>query len=210
MSAIPIFIVEDNRGIRNAMVTYLSKYPELFSTIFVFDSVEEFLESTHETAEILLLDINLPGMSGIDGIVPIKNKFPSIQIIIISVMTDSESIFKSICAGAAGYIDKDAPLSEIKEAIVDVLNGGSAITPSIARKVFDYFQPTHTVKEDLSHRELEVVTGIVDGLSYKLIADKIGVTINTIRKYIRQIYGKLEINSKGELIAKYYKANNNL
>lgn len=205
MSKISIIIVEDNPGIRDAMERYLSKDKELFDSVVSYDSVEALLEDTTCLAgDILLLDINLPGMSGIDGIVPLKKKFGTIQIVMVSVLTDSDSIFKAICSGASGYIDKETSLSEIKAAILDVYNGGSPITPSIARKVFDYFQPSHPVQESLSHREQEVVEGIVDGLSYKMIGDRLTISINTVRKYIRQVYTKLQINSKGELIAKYH------
>ena len=205
MSKISIIIVEDNPGIRDAMERYLSKDKELFDSVVSYDSVEALLEDTTCVAgDILLLDINLPGMSGIDGIVPLKKKFGTIQIVMVSVLTDSDSIFKAICSGASGYIDKETSLSEIKAAILDVYNGGSPITPSIARKVFDYFQPSHPVQESLSHREQEVVEGIVDGLSYKMIGDRLTISINTVRKYIRQVYTKLQINSKGELIAKYH------
>jgi DNA-binding NarL/FixJ family response regulator len=205
MSQIALIIVEDNPGIRMAMEKYLFKDKDLFKSVVSYESVEELLEDQNcISGDILLLDINLPGMSGIEGIIPIKKKFDSIQIVMISVMTDSQSIFKAICSGASGYIDKETSLSEIKEALMDVYNGGSPITPSIARKVFDYFQPSHQLQEVLSHREQEVVEGIVDGLSYKLIADRLTVSINTVRKYIRQVYTKLQINSKGELIAKYH------
>ena len=205
MSKISIIIVEDNPGIRDAMERYLSKDTALFGSVISYDSVEALLEDEGcLTGDILLLDINLPGMSGIDGIIPLKKKFGTIQIVMVSVLTDSDSIFKAICSGASGYIDKETSLSEIKSAILDVYNGGSPITPSIARKVFDYFQPSHPVQESLSHREQEVVDGIVDGLSYKMIGDRLAISINTVRKYIRQVYTKLQINSKGELIAKYH------
>lgn len=205
MKQIDLIIVEDNPGIRTAMEKYLSGDKELFSSVVSYESVEALLEDEQcKGADLMLLDINLPGMSGIDGILPIKRKLESVQIVMISVLNDSQSIFRAICSGASGYIDKDTSLSEIKAALVDVHNGGSPITPSIARKVFDYFQPANPVQETLSYREQEVVAGIVDGLSYKLIADRLDVSINTIRKYIRQVYTKLQINSKGELIAKYH------
>ena len=205
MKEIKLIIVEDNPGIRTAMEKYLSGDKALFSHVVSYESVEELLEDAQCTsADLMLLDINLPGMSGIDGIIPIKKKLEAVQIVMISVLNDSQSIFRAICAGASGYIDKDTSLSEIKAALVDVYNGGSPITPTIARKVFDYFQPAKPVQESLSYREQEVVAGIVDGLSYKLIADRLDVSINTIRKYIRQVYTKLQINSKGELIAKYH------
>jgi len=184
---------------------YFSRDEVSFEKIVRFDCVEALLESTLSlNGFIILLDINLPGMTGIEGIPHIKKTFRDIEILMISVLTDSQNIFDAICAGASGYLDKDTSLSKIKEAIINVHEGGSAITPAIARKVFDYFQPSNKIMETLTERESEVVKGIVDGLSYKLIADRLDISINTIRKYIRQIYQKLQINSKGELISKYH------
>ena len=124
----------------------------------------------------------------------------------ISVLSDSESVFNAVCAGATGYIDKDTSLPKIKDTLINISEGGSPITPEIARKVFEHFQPSDNVSEPLSASEEEVIKGIVDGLSYKLIADRMNLSINTVRKYIRQIYSKLEINSKGELISKFHQS----
>ena len=204
MSKLNLVIVEDDAEIRETIQKYLAKDTELFESVNSYGSMDELLQSSSDfNNHLFLLDINLPGISGIEGIIPLKNKFSNIQILMISVMGDSESIFKSICAGASGYIDKDTPLPKIKEALIHVNEGGSPITPAIARKVFDYFQPSKKMTEELTAREKEVMQGIVDGLSYKLIADRLDISINSIRKYIRQIYSKLHINSKGELISKY-------
>jgi DNA-binding NarL/FixJ family response regulator len=107
-------------------------------------------------------------------------------------------------AGADGYLGKETPLEKIKEAIIDLRNGGSPITPVIARKVFDFFNSRNTIVEDLNEREKQIVQGIVDGLSYKLIAFENNISIDTVRKYIKTVYKKLQINSKGELISKYH------
>lgn len=201
---INLAIVEDDTKIREAMVNYFKIDPGLFSVIEIFRCVEDLLSDPIDLNKyILLLDINLPGMSGVDGIFHIKNKWPNSEIIMISVLSDSNNIFKSICAGASGYLDKETPLSKIKEAIISLSEGGSPITPAIARKVFDYFQPDKNLTEDLTKRERDVVQGLVEGLSYKLIAAKLDVSIDTVRKYIRRIYTKLHVNSKGELLAKY-------
>lgn len=210
MNQISLAIVEDDKGIREAMEGYFNRDKTLFSEVLVFGSVEEILASpVNMNRFTILLDINLPGMSGIEGIPYLKQKFTDLEIVMISVLTDTENIFNAICAGASGYLDKDTSLSKIKDAIVNVHEGGSAITPAIARKVFDYFKPSRSINEKLTQREEEVVKGIVDGLSYKLIADRLNISINTIRKYIQVIYRKLEINSKGELISKYHQPGSN-
>ena len=206
--SISLAIVEDDNTMRDAFTNYFSRDKELFEKVVSFNSVEALLESSESLdGWMILLDINLPGMTGIEGIPYLKKKFNNIEILMISVLTDSQNIFNAICAGASGYLDKDTSLSKIKEAVINVHEGGSAITPAIARKVFDHFQPTNKISETLTEREAEVVKGIVDGLSYKLIADRLDISINTIRKYIRQIYTKLQINSKGELISKFHQSN---
>lgn len=206
---IQLAIVEDDKHIRQLLMDYFEKDKTQFVEVLSFNSVEEILNYPANLDKyIVLLDINLPGMSGVDGIFYIKQKWSMIEIIMISVLSDSNNIFKSICAGASGYLDKDTPLSKIKEAIIDLSQGGSPITPAIARKVFEFFQPNKKLTEDLTKRERDVVQGLVEGLSYKLIAAKLDVSIDTVRKYIRKIYSKLQVNSKGELLAMYRQINN--
>lgn len=198
-------IVEDDNGIRESLVEYLKTEPE-FETVFAERGVEEFLQNIHKhpTPDIVLLDINLGGMTGIEGIPFIKEALPNVEIMMISVLGDSNSIFKSICAGATGYIDKETPLNKIKEAIITLSEGGSPITPAIARKMVDFFSPKKTFSEDLTARERDIIQGIVDGLSYKMIADRLNISMDTVRKHILKTYRKLQINSKGELLAKFH------
>lgn len=204
MSKINLAIVEDDKEIRQLLADYFKKDETNFAGVEMFCAAEEILEAKNlNNNTIVLLDVNLPGISGIDAIAKIKLKWPQVEIIIISVLSDSNTIFKAICAGASGYLDKDTPLTKIKEAVVDLSEGGSPIAPAIARKVFDFFQQENTLTQQLTNRERDVVEGIVEGLSYKLIASKLEVSIDTVRKYIRRIYTKLHINSKGELLAKY-------
>ena len=201
---ISLAIVEDDKDIKQTLESYFNRDEDNFLTVVCFNSMEEFLASPINFNHfVVLLDINLPGISGIDGIFHIKQRHPQSEIIMISVLSDSNNIFKAICAGASGYLDKDTPLSKIKEAIIDLSNGGSPITPAIARKVFDFFKPSTKLTEDLTKRERDVVQGLVEGLSYKLIASKLEVSIDTVRKYIRKIYKKLHVNSKGELLTMY-------
>ena len=204
---IKLGIVEDDLEIRETLVNYFIKDQERIDAVKSFDSVEAILNCTDSLDNyIILLDINLPGMSGVEGIFHIKNSWPHCEIIMLSVQSDSTHIFKSICAGASGYIEKGTSMLQIKEAIIALNEGGSPITPAIARKLFDYFQPNKQLAEKLTPREQDVVQGLVDGLSYKLIASRLDVSIDTVRKYIRRIYAKLHINSKGELLAKYHQS----
>lgn len=155
------------------------------------------------------MDIQLPGMSGIEGIGIIKDKYPEIDIIMLTVYHDSHKIFDSLCAGASGYLLKHTSLPEIKESILNLLNGGAPMSPQIARKVINHFQEQEprksNVESSLTPREHDIVNGLVDGLSYKMIADRYDISIDTVRAHIRNIYKKLHVNSKAEVIAKSLK-----
>ena len=199
-----LILIEDEVNIQLALSQYLLAQPE-FENIVIYGSAEEFEKANQiHQPNIIVLDINLPIKSGIELIPVIKNRFPEVSILMLSVNNDNESVFLSLQAGADGYLGKESSLDKIKEAIIDLKNGGSPITPVIARKVFDFFNSQNTVIEDLNDREKQVVKGIVNGLSYKLIAIEYHVSIDTVRKYIKSVYRKLQINSKGELIAKYH------
>ena len=199
-----LILIEDEVNIQLALSQYLLAQPE-FDNIVIYGSAEEFEKANQiYQPNIIVLDINLPIKSGIELIPVIKNRFPEVSILMLSVNNDNESVFLSLQAGADGYLGKESSLDKIKEAIIDLKNGGSPITPVIARKVFDFFNSQNTVIEDLNDREKQVVKGIVNGLSYKLIAIEYHVSIDTVRKYIKSVYRKLQINSKGELIAIYH------
>jgi len=201
-----IGIVEDNKKIRDLIQRYLDMQDKMHCPVGV-DSVEEMMEYLEENQkpDVILMDIQLPGMSGIEGIKLIKEKFPDIEIIMLTVYHDSHKIFNSLCAGASGYLLKHTSLPEIKESIETLLNGGAPMSPQIARKVIEHFQKPEPKKENkanLTPREQDIVTGLVDGLSYKMIADRYNISIDTVRAHIRNIYKKLHVNSKAEVIAK--------
>jgi DNA-binding NarL/FixJ family response regulator len=201
---ISILLIEDDFNIQEALKQYIGSQDD-FELVGVFSNAESSRISTWtKSPNVVLLDINLPGISGIDLIPELKNRFPNTAILMLSVNYDNDSVFKSLQAGADGYLSKETPLTKIKDAIIDINSGGSPITPAIARKVFDFFNAKQNIAEDLSEREKQVVDGIVAGLSYKLVADNMNISIDTVRKYIKSIYRKLQINSKGELIAKYH------
>ncbi|HSD63195.1 MAG TPA: response regulator transcription factor, partial [Ignavibacteriaceae bacterium] len=156
---------------------------------------------------VALVDIGLPGISGINGIKILRKEYPDINIIMLTVYNDPARIFNSLCAGASGYLLKNTPLEEIKKSIEILDSGGSPMSPEIARKVIDYFNTgkSEGYKSDLTKKENEIVNALVDGLSYKLIADRMEISIDTVRFHIRNIYRKLHVNSKSEVISKSLK-----
>ena len=202
-------IVEDNKKIRDLIQRYLDMQDELNCPVAV-DTVEEMLEylDEHPHPDVLLMDIQLPGMSGIKGMGIIKEKYPDIDIMMLTVYHDSHKIFDALRAGASGYLLKHTSLPEIKESILKLVDGGAPMSPQIARKVINHFQenaPKKNSDSDLTPREHDIVNGLVDGLSYKMIADRYDISIDTVRAHIRNIYKKLHVNSKAEVIAKSLK-----
>lgn len=199
-------IVEDNKKIRDLIQRYLDMQKEMQCPVAV-DTVEELLDflEKHEKPDAILMDIQLPGMSGIKGMEIIKSKYPEIEIIMLTVYHDSHKIFDSLKAGASGYLLKHTSLPEIKEAIEDLMKGGAPMSPQIARKVISHFNEEAPKKNEdsiLTSREQDIVNGLVDGLSYKMIADRFDISIDTVRAHIRNIYKKLHVNSKAEVITK--------
>lgn len=203
---INVGIVEDNEKIRDLIQRYLDMQDELTCKA-AMESVEDMLVylEKENRPDVLLMDIQLPGMSGIEGIGIIKEKYPDIEIIMLTVYHDSHKIFDSLMAGASGYLLKHTSLPEIKESIENLAAGGAPMSPQIARKVIQHFNKPDKKKEvesDLTPREQDIVNGLVDGLSYKLIADRFDISIDTVRAHIRNIYKKLHVNSKAEVITK--------
>lgn len=203
MENITISIIEDEALIRSSLVGLISTQGN-FTLIHECNSVEAFLELPDAIAsDVLLLDIGLKGgMSGLHGIRPIKQKFPKTEIIMLTTFDDSERVFKALCAGATAYLTKRTPFKKIVEAIHTVHRGGSYMSPSIARKVIEHFSPKKTTNAMLTPRQLQIAEGIIEGLSYKLIADKLLIKTETVRDHIKSIYRKLGIHSKTELIKK--------
>ncbi|MTE26331.1 response regulator transcription factor [Winogradskyella ouciana] len=206
MRTIHVAIIEDDNIIKESLQSFLGDHPSIAIT-FAAGSVEDFLTGLEVTnnpqIDILLLDIGLPGMSGLEGIRHIKKKLPEVNIIILSTFEEEDKIFKALCAGAVSYISKRTALTKIEDAIFTIYNGGSYMSPSIARKVINHFKPKAKNENiELSDRQIQIIQGIVDGLSYKMIADKYLISIDTVRDHIKKIYRLLEINSKAELIKK--------
>lgn len=205
MSIINTAIIEDDPDVREAICEYLNAQKGIFCEL-AEETVEAFLWKLHEDnlPDIILMDIGLPGMSGISGIKIVKEKYPQIDIIMLTIHNDPYKIFQSLCAGATGYLLKSTPFAEIKRSIEDVYAGGAPMSPQIARKVIEYFHPqkSEAPESPLTAKEKEVVMGLVDGLSYKMIADKMGVSIETVRTHIKHIYSKLHVHCKADVIRK--------
>ncbi len=206
METIKLAIIEDDALIQESLNDFFLVQTNL-ECLLITSSVEEFLNTlnTLKTApEIILLDINLLGMSGIEGIPLILKKLPEIAIIMLTTFEDSDSIYEALCAGACSYLSKKTPLKKILEAIEVVHQGGSYMSPAIARKIANHFAKKQLKSQVLTTRQNEIVTGIVAGKSYKMIANDLFVSIDTVRSHIKNIYKILEINCKAELIKKSY------
>lgn len=205
---IRLAILEDDTLVRDMLVAFLAKQGDL-QCLFNAASVPDFFGQADGLAQaggiapdIVLTDIGLPGTSGIEAIPLIKKRYPEVSVLIFSIYADNDRIFKALCAGAVGYLQKDAPLEEVLAAVRLIHKGGSAMSPAIARKVIEYFTPRKVFNDPLTAKERQVVLAMVDGLSYKMIADRLGISLETVRQHIKHIYRKLHVNSKGEVIAK--------
>lgn len=206
MENIKIAIVEDDPVIRESLEQFLEESPA-FEITLISKSMEEFLAAVKDSARpvinVLLLDIGLPGISGIQGIYHIRQKYPDTDIVMLTTFEEDDKIFDALCAGACSYITKRTSLVTIRDAIFTVFRGGSYMSPTIARKIALHFNPkAQREGEVLSPRQKEIVQGIVDGLSYKMIADKLNISLDTVRDHIKRIYRALEVNSKAEVIRK--------
>jgi DNA-binding NarL/FixJ family response regulator len=203
---IRLALIEDDEVVRNHLAAYFLQR-EGYDCQFAASSVEDFFDQAEKVdqLDIVLTDIGLPGKTGIEAIPEIRKRYPEVSVVILSVYVDSDRIFKALCAGAVGYLQKDTAMEEILECINIISKGGSVMSPTIARKVVDYFAPKRTYNEPLTAKEQQVIAAMVDGLSYKMIASRLGITLETVRQHIKNIYRKLQVNSKSEVIVKSLK-----
>jgi len=206
MSFIPapnirVAIVEDQDKIRSALEMIIDGTPGMLC-VGAFESAEAFLESDLQGIDVVLLDIGLPGMSGTEAIAPIRNRWPRADLLMLTVYQDEERVFKAICAGAVGYLLKTTPPAQIVDAVREVNEGGAPMSPSIARKVVGLMRQPAAAAETLSDRENEVLNRIVEGKTNKQIADELMVSTNTVAFHLKQIYKKLHVHSRAEVVAK--------
>jgi DNA-binding NarL/FixJ family response regulator len=202
---IKIAIVEDNNTLRSSLESLFNRTEGMRCVASLNNLLNVISEVGAAGPEIILMDIGLPNISGIEGVRTVKTHFPAILVLMFTVFDDDEKIFDAIRAGASGYLLKKTPPAEIIQAVRDLYHGGAPMTSSIARRVIQSFQAApNTIVEDyrLTVRENEILYSLVDGLSYKKIADKYCVSISTIRTHICNIYNKLHVNSKAEAVAR--------
>jgi len=202
---IKVGIVEDNPTLRSSLQSLFNRTEGMRCVISLNNLLNVVSEVGSAQPEIILMDIGLPNISGIEGVRTVKTHFPRIQVLMFTVFDDDENIFDAIRAGASGYLLKRTPPEDIVQAIRDLYQGGAPMSASIARRVLQSFQTTPpTIHQDyqLTVRENEILYSLVDGLSYKKIADKYCVSISTVRTHICNIYSKLHVNSKAEAVAR--------
>jgi DNA-binding NarL/FixJ family response regulator len=203
-----IWIVEDHSAFRRTLVRVLNAETGL-QCARDFDSCEKLLAALaqDDAPHLILLDVGLPGMSGLDGIRIIKERVPKTLVVILTVFEDDDKVFQAICAGAAGYLLKTSSVTEITQAVRDALAGGSPMTSRIARRVLDMFTkfaPKHS-DYGLSEREKEILQLMTNGLIKKEIAEKLTLSVHTVDTYLRRIYEKLEVNTRTGAVAKALK-----
>jgi len=206
-----ITIVEDDAGVRSGLARLFNESRD-FHCLSAYASAESALAGLPgEKPDVILMDINLPGMSGIDCVRLLKEKRPSFLIVMLTVYEQTEQVFEALQAGATGYLLKRTPPRQLLQEVREVLEGGAPITSHIARKVVEAFHSHSQSKAagelvELSQREQEVLRMLSEGFLIKEIADKVGVGFGTVRTYVRRIYEKLHVQSRSQAIAKYFQA----
>ena len=200
-----VVIIEDLRDIREGLATMLN-FTDGFECVGKFGSMEEALRCIKSNVpDVVLSDIGLPGMDGIEGVGILKERYPEMVILMLSVYTDNERIFDALCAGAVGYLLKKTPPAQIIEGIREAVNGGAPMSPEIARKVitiFRDFRPPERVDYELTPHEERLLKMMVDGHTKKTAAAEIGVSVNTVSFHLKRVYEKLQVHSKSEAVAK--------
>jgi len=203
-----IWIIEDHTAFRRTLVRVLNAEDGL-QCLRDFDSCEKALAALQrdDAPDLILLDVGLPGMSGLEGIRLIKECSPKALVVILTVFEDDDKVFSAICAGAAGYLLKTSSAAEITQAVRDALDGGSPMTSRIARRVLDMFSKLAPKQSNygLSDREKEILQLMTTGLIKKEIADRLTLSIHTVDTYLRRIYEKLEVNTRTGAVAKALK-----
>lgn len=201
-----IAIVEDNEQLRQTLARLLNR-EDGFRCVSDYPNAEVALENLpKDKPEVVLMDINLPGMNGVDCVRKLKQMMPETLVVMLTAYEDNDNIFNALAAGAAGYLLKRAPRAELVAAIHEVCRGGSPMSTHIARKVvFSFQKPNLTPQSgaELSTREREVLDCLSQGLIYKEIAEKLGISYETVHTYIRRIYEKLQVRTRTEAVAKF-------
>ncbi len=213
MSGIMVIIFDDNDSLRDS-ITMLLQDTSDFTLAGSYAHCLDVIENIKDTKpDVVIMDIDMPGVSGIEGVKLIRKNFSTIQILMLTVFDQDEKVFAAIKAGAGGYILKNAEPKNLVAAISEVYNGGAPMTPGIAKKVLHQFQtilPEEEKDYHLSMREKEVLGLLVDGLSYKMIAGKLNITYDTVRAHMKKIYEKLHVHFATEAVSKVFSTANRL
>ena len=208
VSVASIWLIEDNDRFRNNITKLINETVELKCDLAVA-SCEDALQHLESDAapDIMLMDIGLPGMDGIEGIRRVKSIAPSIQVIMLTVFDENEKIFQAICAGASGYLLKSAPPDDIIKSLLDILKGGAPMNAHIARKVLNLVAEMGTPKGSypITRSEKEILQLLVEGYPKKQIAYDLGISFHTVDRHLRNIYTKLQVHSRSEAVAKALK-----
>lgn len=199
-----IFIYDDSSERRDSLKALLLLNDEFRFVGEAMNCKNVISDIENYFPDVVLMDINMPEVDGIEGLKQIKLHHPEVKVLMQTAFDDSEKIFTSIINGASGYILKNDKPQRILQAIEEVTQGGAAMNPVIAQKVLDYFKPKE-IQNPLSPKETEVLSFLAEGLSYKMVADKLGISYTTVNTHAKRIYEKLHISSLGEAIAYYYK-----
>jgi DNA-binding NarL/FixJ family response regulator len=202
---IKVAIIEDNHALRNSLENLFNQTAGMHCVASLKNLLNVVNDLDSEIPDVVLMDIGLPGISGIDGVKIVHNYFPATRILMFTVFEDDDKIFDSICAGASGYILKKTTPDEIIKAIMDLHAGGAPMSPSIATRALQLFREKlrpEVPDYGLTSREREILEFLSDGLSYQKIADKLMISLSTVRTHITNIYEKLQVNSKVEAIRK--------
>ena len=204
-AVIEVAIVEDRRATREGLALLIDG-TEGYRCCGTYGTMEAALaEIGRNLPDVALVDIGLPGMSGIEGARILKDRHPSVHLLMLTVYDDDERIFDAVCAGATGYLLKKTPPARLLEYIREALEGGSPMSPQIARRVITLFRrvrPPESAHQDLTPHEIRLLKLLVEGYRYEDVANQMGVSINTVRSHIKQIYSKLQVHSKSEAVAK--------
>lgn len=205
---IRVVIFEDNENLRLSLYQLINSMEE-YQCVGAFQDCSNVLQNIKDTnPDIVLMDIQMPGMNGIEAVRIVHDKYPGMKILMQTIFEDNDKIFQSILAGASGYILKSTSNARILEAIKEIYYGGAPMSPSIARKVLKMVVPEAVVQGQaisLSDREKEILSCLVQGMSYKLIGQTCFISIDTVRGHIRRIYEKLHVHDKAEAVAKVIK-----
>lgn len=207
---IKVALIEDLRDVREGLAVLINGSPG-FRCVAAFRTMEEALRTiARELPDVVLTDIGLPGMSGIEGIGLLKERHPDLPILALTIYDDDQEVFNALCAGASGYLLKNTPPARLLESLTEVASGGAPMSPEIARRVirlFRKFRPPERASCHLTQQETELLKLIIDGHSYKTAASELDISTSTVSFHLQNIYHKLQVHSKSEAVAKALRHN---